>query len=385
MAGWKTNMFNNPINSVFDKLVEQLPQPDWLMKKRKEALKTFQAFGLPTRKSELWKYTDTSRLQRLEALSGDCSSDERIKISIKQGEASVTSLKKSEEADWQDLPIDKERAFIALNTAMLNSDRLITIEKNQQVKMHIHYAQTDENWSNIRTQINVKENAQLDLTESYDTDCRINHVAIINAEKNVKLILKSNKIQSQTAALIHYTQINCKQAVTIEQLKINNNSALLHMIQDVNFEGEQGCFRGASVNVVEGFCHIAENIQVNHLVKNCKSEFVCRSLAKAKGQIALNAKAVVSVAADGSDVSQSLKNILFSDDAKIYSRPELEINTDDVIAAHGSTTGELDELALTYLRSRGIPKAQAQTMLIESFLQDANIFNQENFLDTIKL
>jgi Fe-S cluster assembly protein SufD len=268
---------------------------------------------------------------------------------------------------------------------MLNADRVITIEKNQQVKMHIHYAQIDENWSNIRTQINIKENAQLDLTESYAADCRINHVAIINAGKNARLTIKSNKLQAKTAGIIHYCQINCDQGVSIEQQVINNDSRLSHSIQDVNFNGEQGYFKAASVNIVEHSCHIAENIQVNHLVKNCKSEVICRSLAKSNGQIALNAKAVVSVAADGSDISQSLKNILLSDEAKIYSRPELEINTDDVIAAHGSTTGELDELALTYLRSRGIPKLQAQTMLIESFLQDANIFNQENFLDTIKL
>ena len=80
-----------------------------------------------------------------------------------------------------------------------------------------------------------------------------------------------------------------------------------------------------------------------------------------------------------------MKNILLSDDAKIYSRPELEINTDDVIAAHGSTTGQLDELSLTYLRSRGIPKVDAELMLIESFLQEANIFEQEDFLDRIEL
>ena len=385
MAGWISDMFNKPLNTVFDQLISQLQQPQWLLQKRKEALKIFQATGLPTRKSELWKYTDISRLQRLEPLTDNYSNNERIQINIDKGQATVTILEESEEADWHDLSIDKERVFIALNTAMLNTGRLITIEKNQQVKMHIHYAQTDKNWSNIRTHITVKENAQLDLTESYDTDCRINHVAIINAEKNATLILKSNKTQSHTAALIHYLQINCGQAVTTKQLTINNNSTLSHMIQDVNFDGEQCCYKGASVNLAQDSCHIAGNIQVNHLLKNCKSEVIYRSLAQSKGQIALNAKAVVSVAADGSDISQSLKNILLSDDAKIYSRPELEINTDDVIAAHGSTTGELDELALTYLRSRGIPKAQAQTMLIESFLQDANIFNQENFLDTIKL
>ena len=158
-----------------------------------------------------------------------------------------------------------------------------------------------------------------------------------------------------------------------------------HTIQDIDFNGEHCHFKAASINVVHDSCHISENIQTNHIVGHCKSEVIKRSLATDKGQVAINAKAVVSVGADGSDVAQSLKNILLSDDANIYSRPELEINTDDVIAAHGSTIGELDEVALTYLRSRGIPKEQAKLMLIESFLQDANIFKNEDFLDRIEL
>ena len=59
-------MFNNPINLVFDKLTSALDEPKWLQQKRQQALKNFQSFGLPTRKSELWKYTDVKRLERLQ-------------------------------------------------------------------------------------------------------------------------------------------------------------------------------------------------------------------------------------------------------------------------------------------------------------------------------
>jgi Fe-S cluster assembly protein SufD len=269
--------------------------------------------------------------------------------------------------------------------AMLNDGFELTVPANAQLKLHIQYQQVTANWENIRTHINVGENAELDLTESYDYDCRINHVSIIKAENNSRLKLQSHKLLAKTAALIHYSKITCAQNVTIEQCTTNNNATLSHSIQDVDFNGEHCSFKAASINATHGSCHIAENIQTNHFVGNCKSQVIKRSLATDKGQVALNAKAVVSVGADGSDVAQSLKNILLSDEAKIYSRPELEINTDDVIAAHGSTIGELDEQSLTYLRSRGIPKEQAKFMLIESFLQDANIFKTEDFLDRIEL
>ncbi|MBL4660219.1 MAG: SufD family Fe-S cluster assembly protein [Alcanivoracaceae bacterium] len=381
-------MFKNPIDSLFEKLTNRLDEPVWLQKKRRQAFKNFQDLGLPTRKSELWKYTDVKRLERLPDVTDVAEGNEHFVFTIEGGlpkETTMSNIIDIKEANWQDIKTDKERVFVELNTAMLNSGFELSIAKNSQLKLHIQYQQISAAWENIRTVINIGENAQLDLSESYDYDCRINHVAIINAAKNSTIKLQSNKLLAKTEALIHYLKINCAKNVSVEQSTVNNNASLSHTIEDVDFNGEHCHFKAASVNVAHDSCHIAENIQTNHLVGHCKSEVIKRSLATDKGQVAINAKAVVSVAADGSDVAQSLKNILLSDDAKIYSRPELEINTDDVIAAHGSTIGELDELSLTYLRSRGIPKEQAKLMLIESFLQDANIFKLENILDLIEL
>ena len=381
-------MFKNPINMAFEKLTQGLKQSPWLEQKRQIAFKSFQELGLPTRKSELWKYTDCKRLEKLADVTDIADDNEHFVFTIKSDLPEGTDMQnitEIEENQWHNIDTDKERVFVDLNTAMLNGGFSLNIPANTQLKLHIQYQQISDNWENIRTQINVGENAQLDLTESYDYDCRINHVAVINAEKNSRLKLQSFKMLAKTAALIHYSKIICAQNVQVEQSTSNNNGNLSHSIQDVDFCGEHCDFKAASINVTHANCHISENIQTNHLVGNCKSEIIKRSLATDKGQVAVNAKAVVSVAADGSDVAQSLKNVLLSDDAKIYSRPELEINTDDVIAAHGSTIGELDDTALMYLRSRGITKDQAKIMLIESFLQDANIFKTEDFLDQIEL
>ena len=65
------------------------------------------------------------------------------------------------------------------------------------------------------------------------------------------------------------------------------------------------------------------------------------------------------------------KTLLLSDSAEIDTKPELEIYADDVQCAHGATTGQLDQTALFYLRSRGIPEALARNMLVQSFLGDA--------------
>ncbi len=407
-------MFKNPINLAFEKLIGLKDEPKWLQQKRSDALKKFQDYGIPTRKSELWKYTNTKKLERLEpvtdiaqsgsVLFSDSSLSNMQQSQTEKGtdpntgqlfvftiegdlpqDTQMQNILEVDEKSWKNIKTDKEKTFVELNTAMLNGGFALTIPKNSQLKLHIQYQQVSKDWENIRTVINIGENAELDLTESYDYDCRINHVSIINMAADSRLKLQSNKLLRKTAALIHFSQVNCAQNVSIQQGTINNNAALSHTIQEVNFNGQHSEFNAASVNVAHDSCHISENMLTNHKVQNCKSNVLKRSLATDKASIAINAKAIVAKGADGSDVAQSLKNILLTDDANIYSRPELEINTDDVIAAHGSTIGELDETSLTYLRSRGIPKEQAKFMLIESFLQDANIFEQDDFLDQIEL
>jgi len=407
-------MFKNPINLAFEKLSSLLDEPKWLQQKRSDALKKFQDYGIPTRKSELWKYTNTKKLEKLEpvtdiaqsgsVLFSDSSMSDNQHAQLEKGtdpkteqlfvftiegelpqDTQMQNILEIDEKNWKNIKTDKERTFVELNTAMLNGGFQLTIPKNSYLKLHIQYQQVSKDWGNIRTVINVEENAKLELTESYDYDCRINHVSIISMANDSRLKLQSNKLLRNTAALIHFSQINCAQNISITQGTINNNAALSHTIEEVNFNGQHSEFNAASVNVVHDSGHISENILTNHKVQNCKSNVLKRSLATDKASIAINAKAIVSKGADGSDVAQSLKNILLTDDANIYSRPELEINTDDVIAAHGSTVGELDETSLTYLRSRGIPIEQAKFMLIESFLQDANIFNKEDFLDRIEL
>ena len=381
-------MFKNPLNLAFEKLSSMLDEPKWLQQKRMQAMQKFQSMGLPTRKSELWKYTDVKRLERLEKVTDIAEGNDYFVFTI-EGElpenTQMQDILQLDESQWKNIKTDKERIFVDINTAFLNGGFELSIPANSQLKLHIQYQQISQDWEHIRTVIHVGENAELDLTESYDYDCRINHVSIINMAAQSKLKLQAYKLLRKTAALIHYSQINCAQNVRITQCTTNNNASLSHAIEDINFNGQHSELQAASINVVHDSCHISENIQTNHFVQNCKSRVIKRSLATDKGHIALNAKAVVAKGADGSDISQSLKNILLSDDARINSRPELEINTDDVIAAHGSTTGQLDELSLTYLRSRGIPKTEAELMLIESFLQEANIFEQEDFLDRIEL
>ena len=376
-------MLLNLIDTAFQKLTKSLSEPDWLQEKRQKAFENFQKTGLPNRKSELWKYTNVRKLEQLPELQTQFHSNFFEITGDSQIE--VKNLKDLNSKHWQEIQTDFDRVFVELNTAMLNDGFHIVIPANTKVKLKIDYHQTSKNWQNIRSQIVVEENASLELQENYSANCLMNHVAVLYVGINATVNINSKKHLAENSALLHYSVINCQENAEVKQSHVNHNGGLSHFIQDVNFNGEYGRFYSASANTTNGSTEINDNILVNHLVGNCKSEIIKRSIASDKSQVSVNAKAIVAKGADGSEISQSLKNILLSDTANIYSRPELEINTDDVIAAHGSTVGQLNEVSLNYLRSRGIPKLEAQKILIESFLQEANIFEAEYFFDGIEL
>ena len=78
---------------------------------------------------------------------------------------------------------------------------------------------------------------------------------------------------------------------------------------------------------------------------------------------------LVSRDAQKTDAKMLMQGLMLSDEAEILSKPELEIYADDVVCGHGSTCGQLDEDSMFYLMSRGIPKAEAETMLVRGFIE----------------
>jgi Fe-S cluster assembly protein SufD len=103
------------------------------------------------------------------------------------------------------------------------------------------------------------------------------------------------------------------------------------------------------------------------LAPDTRSDEAFRGVIGRRGRGVFNGKVVVHPGARGIDARQSNDNLLLSDQAEIDTKPELEIYSDDVKCAHGSTVGELDAEHLFYLRSRGIADAQAREILTSAF------------------
>ena len=130
--------------------------------------------------------------------------------------------------------------------------------------------------------------------------------------------------------------------------------------------------------------HFDTSIITDHISPNCTSDQNFKSVLNGNSTGVFNGRTIVRENSQKTDSRQSNKNLLLSENAKMNSNPQLEIYADDVKCAHGSTTGTLDEEALFYLRSRGIDRKSASSLLVRGFvselIDELNNLDIKNFL-----
>ena len=110
---------------------------------------------------------------------------------------------------------------------------------------------------------------------------------------------------------------------------------------------------------------------VTHAARDASSRQIVRSVLAGHATGTYLGKVAVARGADGTDAGQSVRAMLLDRTATANAKPELEIYADDVKCAHGCAVGELDEQALFYMASRGIPPAQAKRLMLQAFIAEA--------------
>jgi Fe-S cluster assembly protein SufD len=120
-----------------------------------------------------------------------------------------------------------------------------------------------------------------------------------------------------------------------------------------------------------GAFHHDDTVFVTHGAERGESRQVFKKVLKHGAVGVFQGKILVKPGAQKTDGYQISQSLLLDDDSQFLAKPELEIYADDVKCSHGSTTGAIDETALFYLRSRGVPMEEARALLVLSFLADA--------------
>jgi len=121
----------------------------------------------------------------------------------------------------------------------------------------------------------------------------------------------------------------------------------------------------------DGDFHHDDTVFVTHAAERCESRQVFKKVLKNGAVGVFQGKILVKQKAQKTDGYQISQSLLLDGDSQFLAKPELEIYADDVKCSHGSTSGALDEVALFYLRSRGVPMKAAQSLLVLAFLAEA--------------
>ncbi len=140
---------------------------------------------------------------------------------------------------------------------------------------------------------------------------------------------------------------------------------------NVTFRGQHSSFDLGAAQLLRGRGHADVTLVVDHAVPHCTSRELVKNVLGDQSRGVFQGKVIVRPDAQKTDGKQMAQALMLSPDAEFDSKPELEIYADDVVCGHGSTVAEIDPELVFYLQSRGIPRATAQAMLIESFVGEA--------------
>jgi len=268
------------------------------------------------------------------------------------------------------------RLFEALNTASLDDALLVHVAAGADAaRLHVEWLAGEANrLNNFRIFVVLEKGAQLQLLETWSQSSAVGHInSVANMLWHIELAesaqLDHLRVQSASAEqhLLQFVKVSQSSASRYRYTGFEMGGGLVRNDIDCQLNGPGATADLAAAFIGNGDSCIDHHIVVDHHATNCSSEQNFRGVLGGRSRGVFNGKALIRPGADGSSVRQSNANLLLSDSAEMNTKPELEIYADEVEASHGATVGQLDELALFYLQSRGLNRVNARRMLTGAF------------------
>lgn len=387
---------------------------------RNEAIKIFEQKGFPSKKEEAWKYTSLNSLLKhnyslfpkrdnaieykdiKQYLIHDIDSYKIIFIDGKYSSHLSETTHDGMDICLMSAALSKPKyrlvienyfnkvatkdSLTSLNTAFSSEGAYINIPKNKLVEKPIqivHFSTGNEAALMLqpRNLIVVGENSHVQIIERHqsltENPVLTNSVTEVFAAK--RAIVDYYKVQNdkESASLIDNTFINQKQESHCSVHTFSFGGKLTR--NNLNFfqNGERIDSTLKGVTIIGNKQHVDHNTLVHHIEPNCESHQEYKGIFGDNATGVFNGRVIVNKEAQKTNAFQSNNNILVSDKASINTKPQLEIFADDVKCSHGCTIGQLDESAMFYLRSRGIPEKEAKALLMYAF--------SNNVLSSVKI
>lgn len=186
-----------------------------------------------------------------------------------------------------------------------------------------------------------------------------------------RIVLQETVGEGSDAVVLNEARVKLGAGSAFRQFVIADGGRLVRIETQVSVEGEGAVTELNGVYLAGPKRHVDLTSQVVHGALKPETRQTVRGVARKGGRGVFQGKFKVERTAQKTDAEMRHNALLFEDGAEIFAKPELEIYADDVQCAHGNTAGQLDEQAVFYLRSRGVPEAEARAMITRAFLVGA--------------
>ena len=381
---------------------------------RTKAIANFEQLGLPTNKSEEYRFTPITKaiaknfewknklspssissidqflIDGIEAtilvfVNGSYSQS-HSKIDHSSKEIKITSLSEAFRADKEVIgkyfdKVSQSEAdpFAAMNTAFWQEGIFIHVSENTKVErpilfLHISDANQEQVITHSRLLLVVEKGSSLSVIEKFDSVGSNPIFQTLTEEIIVKenAQLEYYKIQNDSgnSHQVTNTVIQQSNSSKVDTCTITLNGQLVRNNFSIVIDGEHCESHFHGLYLLNGNTIADNHTVVDHKKPNSFSNELYKGIMDGNSKGIFNGKIFVRPQAQKTNAFQSNRNILMSEDATVNTKPQLEIWADDVKCSHGCTSGQLDEEALFYLQTRGIPYDSAKAMLLYAFALD---------------
>jgi Fe-S cluster assembly protein SufD len=378
----------------------------WLGAARAEALSRLTDMGLPARRDEYWRYTDPSSLNAPEAPvahSFDASDEaapfdgmDRVKIVFVDG---VFDPKASDDLSLAGVTIERlaeagakdihwaqglygvletrgqspvARPFAALNSAHATDGVLIHVTGKAAKPVSLVYVHESEASDAILHHcVKLDPGASLTLLENGPAAARLSKVLEVEVADGAQFhhIRLQGRDHERRAVTHIFARLGAKSE--LRSFTLTANGRLTRNEAAVELAGAEGRAHLAGATVGDGEFHHDDTVFITHAAEACESRQVFKKVLMNGATGVFQGKILVKPGAQKTDGYQISQSLLLDEDSQFLAKPELEIYADDVKCSHGSTSGAIDDVALFYLQSRGVPRRTAQALLVLAFLAEA--------------
>jgi Fe-S cluster assembly protein SufD len=268
--------------------------------------------------------------------------------------------------------------FAALNTAFLEDGAFIDVPAGHCIIQPIHLIHvrtgTEPSMAHPRTVLAVGESGHVTLVETFLGFDGASPKSFTNAVTEISLAANATvehyKLQAEATNAFHVSlsQVHQGPMSHYTSHSFSVGAALARMDLRSVLDGEGGDCTLNGLYLVDGHQHVDNHTLVDHAKPNCRSEELYKGVLSGNGRAVFNGRVIVRPDAQKTDATQSNRNLLLSDNARVDTKPQLEIFADDVKCAHGAAVGSLDDESLFYLRARGIDREAAGQLLTYAFV-----------------